>query len=75
MDDNERVVVSTPSYFKNFTTILATEPKRNVANYMLWRAARASIGFLNKVRNDNNIFSLFLALNAIDMMIICNLFT
>ena len=58
VDDNERVVVSTPSYFKNFTTILATEPKRNVANYMLWRAARASIGFLNKVRNNNSNFSL-----------------
>ena len=49
MDSNERVVVSTPGYLKNFTTILASEPKRNIANYMLWRAARASIGFLNKV--------------------------
>ena len=58
VDDNERVVVSTPSYFRNFTTILATEPRRNVANYMLWRAARASIGFLNKVRSNDNIFSI-----------------
>ena len=49
VDSNERVVVSTPGYLKNFTTILASEPKRNIANYMLWRAARASIGFLNKV--------------------------
>jgi len=48
VDSNERVVVSTPGYLKNFTTILASEPKRNIANYMLWRAARASIGFLNK---------------------------
>ena len=49
VDSNERVVVSTPGYLRNFTTILASEPKRNIANYMLWRAARASIGFLNKV--------------------------
>ena len=49
MDSNERVVVSTPGYLRNFTSILASEPKRNIANYMLWRAARASIGFLNKV--------------------------
>ena len=49
VDSNERVVVSTPGYLRNFTSILASEPKRNIANYMLWRAARASIGFLNKV--------------------------
>ena len=30
------------------SVILSEEPKRNVANYMLWRAARASVGFLNK---------------------------
>lgn len=41
-------MVNTPGYLKNLTDILSTEPKRNVANYMLWRAARASIGFLNK---------------------------
>ncbi|TRY72219.1 hypothetical protein TCAL_03874 [Tigriopus californicus] len=46
--DEERVVVSTPGYFKNLTEILKTEPKRNIANYMLWRVARASIGYLNK---------------------------
>ena len=40
--------MTVPGYFKNLTQILAAEPKRNVANYMLWRAARASIGFLNK---------------------------
>ena len=41
---SERVVVSTPGYLKNLTKILADEPKRNVANYMLWRATRASLG-------------------------------
>lgn len=45
--DSERVVVSTPGYLRNLTELLRTEPKRNVANYMMWRAARASVGFLN----------------------------
>ena len=46
--DTERVVVSTPSYLSNLTELLRTEPKRNVANYMMWRAARASVGFLSE---------------------------
>merc|ERR1712141_568799 len=45
---DERIVVNTPGYLRNLSTILTNEPKRNVANYMLWRAARASVGFLNK---------------------------
>ena len=48
VDGDERVVVSAPGYLKNLTEILAKEPKRNVANYMLWRATRATLGFLNK---------------------------
>ena len=40
--------MNTPGYLRNLTTLLAEEPKRNVANYMMWRAARASIGFMNK---------------------------
>ena len=41
-------MVNTPGYLRNLSVILSEEPKRNVANYMLWRAARASVGFLNK---------------------------
>ena len=48
VDANERIVVNTPGYLQNLTQILASEPKRNIANFMLWRATRASIGFLNK---------------------------
>ena len=48
VDSNERIVVNTPGYLQNLTQILASEPKRNIANFMLWRATRASIGFLNK---------------------------
>jgi predicted metalloendopeptidase len=45
-------VVSTPDYLRNLTVILRTESKRNVANYMLWRAAQVSLGFLNKAARD-----------------------
>ena len=48
VDSTERIVVNTPGYLQNLTEILAKEPKRNVANFMLWRATRASIGFLDK---------------------------
>jgi len=48
VDDDERVIVTVPTFFQNLTKVLATEPKKNIANYMMWRAARASIGFLNK---------------------------
>lgn len=52
VDGDERVVVNTPGYLKNLTEILKVEPKRNVANYMMWRAARASIGFMNKAARE-----------------------
>jgi len=52
VESTERIVVNTPGYLKNLTEILNTEPKRNIANYMLWRATRASIGFMNKAARD-----------------------
>ena len=52
VEETERIVVNTPGYLKNLTEILSTEPKRNIANYMLWRATRASIGFMNKAARD-----------------------
>ena len=52
VDANERVIVTVPDYFVALTEVLRTEPKRNVANYMMWRAARASIGFLNRESRD-----------------------
>ena len=52
VESTERIVVNTPGYLKNLTEILSTEPKRNIANYMLWRATRASIGFMNKAARD-----------------------
>jgi len=34
---------------ENFTSIIESEPSRNVANYMMWRVVKESIGFLNKI--------------------------
>lgn len=44
----KKLGIITQPFFQNLTEILAKEPKRNVANFMLWRATRASIGFLDK---------------------------
>merc|ERR1711953_226386 len=52
VDSSERIVVNTPGYFVNLTQILASEPKRNVANYMIWRAVSSSIGLLNKASRE-----------------------
>ena len=52
VEKTERVVLNTPGYLKNLTEILKNEPKRNIANYMLWRAAKASVGFLNEAARD-----------------------
>ena len=49
VDSTERIVVNTPGYLQNISLILANEPKRNVANYMLWRATRASIGIISNM--------------------------
>jgi len=44
--------VIAPGFLKNLSLILKDEPIRNVANYMMWRAAKASIGFLNKAARE-----------------------
>jgi len=48
VDGDERVIVSTPDYFRKLNRLLADEPKRNVANYLIWRAAQVSLSYLNK---------------------------
>ena len=44
VDGDERIVVSTPGYLKNLTKILEKTDNRVLANYMLWRATKGSIG-------------------------------
>eukprot|EP00092_Neocalanus_flemingeri_P081366 GFUD01101616.1.p1 GENE.GFUD01101616.1~~GFUD01101616.1.p1 ORF type:complete len:767 (-),score=189.44 GFUD01101616.1:111-2411(-) len=48
VDDNERVIVDEPGYLKNLTELLPTVEKRTIANYMFWRAARASLGYFTE---------------------------
>ncbi len=52
MTPSERVVVATPSYFSDLTGLLRDEPKRNVANYLMWRAARSSLSYLDKAARE-----------------------
>jgi hypothetical protein len=35
-------------YLGNLTSILESEPTRNVANYMMWRVVKSAVGFTNK---------------------------
>ena len=42
------MIVDEPGYLKNLTKIMSTASNRTVANYMMWRAARASLGYFNE---------------------------
>ncbi len=46
--DDERVIVATPDFFRNLTVLLAGTEKRDLANYLMWRATRSSLGHLSK---------------------------
>jgi len=48
IDSNEVIIVDVPSYIKNFSELIAKTPKRIQANYMMWRAAAASMGYLTE---------------------------
>lgn len=48
VDGSERVVVVATEYLTNLTKVLQQEPKRNVANYLIWRVARTVMGYFTK---------------------------
>jgi len=48
VSEDERVIVDEPGYLTNLTRLLPTVSKRVVANYMFWRAARASLGYFTQ---------------------------
>jgi len=52
VDSTERVIVYGPEYLTNLTKILAEEPKRNIANYMLWKVALSTLGYMDKSSRD-----------------------
>ena len=47
VDDNEKVIVDVPSYFKDFEKLIKQIPKRIQANYAMWRAVADSIEYLS----------------------------
>lgn len=48
VDENERTIVNEPGYLKNLTKILPKTSNRVISNYMMWRAARASLGYFTE---------------------------
>ncbi|XP_076162841.1 M13 family metallopeptidase neprilysin 2 isoform X3 [Ptiloglossa arizonensis] len=48
VDDDEVVIVSVPSYIATLEKLLATTPKRVLANYVMWRAAASSVSYLTE---------------------------
>ena len=45
--EEEIIIVNVPSYIDNFSKFIQKTPARVQANYMLWRAAAASMKYLN----------------------------
>ena len=48
VEDTERVILDEPGYLRNLTILLPKTSKRTIANYMFWRAARASLGYFTE---------------------------
>ncbi|KAK0074956.1 hypothetical protein PV325_007594 [Microctonus aethiopoides] len=48
VDDNEIVIVNVPSYISEFSKLISKTPRRIQANYAMWRAASASVSYLNE---------------------------
>lgn len=46
--NDELVVVSVPSYLKSLEGLLSHTPKRVMANYVMWRAAGASVTYMTE---------------------------
>jgi len=48
VEADEPVVLNVPNYVKNVDKLLKKTPKRTIANYLMWRASAASVGYLNE---------------------------
>lgn len=46
--EDEVIVVNVPSYLRDFSRALQSTPARVQSNYMLWRAASASMKYLTE---------------------------
>ena len=47
VEESDTVIVGSPSYIRDLSLVLASTPARVQANYLMWRAAAASISQLN----------------------------
>ncbi|CAG0923779.1 unnamed protein product, partial [Notodromas monacha] len=52
IDKTEPVIVDVPSYITAFEKLIAETPKRVIANYVMWRIAAASAGYLTENARD-----------------------
>ena len=48
VDEEEVIIVNVPSYLEKFSRYIQQTPDRVQANYMLWRAAAASMKYLTE---------------------------
>ncbi|XP_023345566.1 neprilysin-2 [Eurytemora carolleeae] len=48
VDENEVIIVDVPEYIKKFSVLIEETPVRIQANYMMWRSAASSMGFLTE---------------------------
>ena len=48
VDEEEVIIVNVPSYLEKFSKYIQQTPDRVQANYMLWRAAAASMKYLTE---------------------------
>lgn len=48
ISQTEIVINSVPSYITELEKLLASTPKRTLANYVMWRAAGASVSYLTE---------------------------
>lgn len=52
VDKNEEIIVTVPEFVTKVDRMLATENKRTIANYMVWRIVLQSVSSLNKPFRD-----------------------
>jgi membrane metallo-endopeptidase-like protein 1 len=48
IDENEKIVIASPEYLENLGNLLTKTDKRTLGNYLAWRAAKASMIYLNE---------------------------
>lgn len=55
MDENEIVANTVPTFFASLGDILASTPKRTIANYFGWRVAYYGSGYMTNAQRQRKI--------------------